>query len=259
MGLVSDVLMALRGGAAADEAVTVDLERPDGAAPTDGIKAVVERMVDTIAEAVCALPPGEEVPDGWLMDAAGRLNRIASVRESDRLQDEVARSLALEGVLLHELLRAYKARALDALSDLVSTVAKEYGVQMGGERGNLSLTSFDGQWKVQRIYRDVLSFGPAILAAKTLIDECITRWSEGADNNIRILIDRAFRADKKGDLRTGPVLELLRVKIEDEQWQQAMQALSDAIEITGSAVYVRVYRRTSGDQYVPVPIDLAVV
>jgi hypothetical protein len=194
-----------------------------------------------------------------MMDADGRLNRMASVRESDRLQDEVARSLALEGVVLHELLRAYKERALGAMSDLVSTVAKEYGVQMGGERGNLSLRSFDGQWKVQRIYRDVLSFGPTILAAKALIDECITRWSEGADNNIRILIDRAFRTDKKGDLRTGPVLELLRVKIEDAQWQAAMQALADAIEITGSAVYVRVYRRTSGDQYVPVPIDLAMV
>ena len=51
-----------------------------------------------------------------------------------------------------------------------------------------------------------------------------------------MLVDRAFRTDKSGDLRTGPVMELLRVDIDDEEWQTAMKALAESIQISGSAV-----------------------
>jgi hypothetical protein len=272
MGLVTDVLSALRGavneaGVARiegpsddqDAAVYVDMQRPDGKPPLAGILAVVDRMADTIAAAVLALPPAEEVPDGWMMDSAGRLVRVANIKEADLLRDGVTLSLALEGLILHELLKRFKARALAEMAEVVATSAAEYGVEMGGEKGNLSLSTFDGTWLVQRVYRDVISFSEKILAAKELIDRCITRWSEGADPNISALIDRAFRASKKGDLRTGPVLELLRLKIDDPEWQTAMTALADSIDITGSAVYVRISRRIAGDRYIPVPIDLAVV
>ncbi|WP_295452042.1 DUF3164 family protein [uncultured Thiodictyon sp.] len=284
MGLVTDVLAVLRGGATPAGAVeiedqegrepgfvAVDLGRPDGRPTPVGILAVVDRMADTIAEAVVGLPAGEEIPDGWMMDAAGRLVRLANVREADRLQDEVARSLALEGLLLHELLKDYKARSLGDMADLAATVAKEYQAVIGGKRGNMTLTTFDGLWKVQRTYRDVISFGVEIQAAKQLVGECFEAWVarlrangggpevDAIVGNIEAVIDRAFVANKKGDLRTGPVLELLRTEIDDPRWQTAMDALSESIEVSGSAVYVRVYRRGEADQYLPIPIDLASV
>ena len=273
MGLVNNILAKLRGSAQpagtvsvdadaegrVDECVDIPLARADGREPMQGILAVVDRMAETIADAVADLPPAEEVPEGWMMDSAGRLVRLANIKEADLLRDGVTRELALEGLLLHMLLKKFKARALTDMAEIVATSAAEYGVVMGGEKGNLSLSTYDGQWLVQRIYRDVISFSEQILAAKELIDRCITRWSEGADPNIATLIDRAFRASKKGDLRTGPVLELLRLRIEDPEWQEAMKALADSIDVTGSAVYVRISRRVTGDQYVPVSIDLATV
>lgn len=275
MSLVHSVLAALRGDVAGAiphvdvcvdgepvdgfDVTTIDLARPDGRPAQPGILAVVDRMADIIAAAVQELPPAEEIPAGWMMDSQGRLVRLENVREQDRLRDEVARGLALEGLVLNRLLAAFKSRALEDMAELVRTSAAEYGVDLGGEKGNLTISTFDGSWRVQRVYRDVISFTEQILAAKELIDACITRWSEGADPHIRALIDRAFRAGKKGDLRTGPVLELLRLKIDDPDWQTAMQALADSIDITGSAVYVRVQRRAAADQYVPIPIDLAAV
>lgn len=281
MGLVSEVLSALRGGATPAGVVEiegetgvepgfvpVDLTRPDGRPVPTGILAVVERMADTIADAVAGLPEGETIPEGWMMDSAGRLNRVANVREADLLQDQVARSLALEGLLLHELLARFKGRALTDMADLTATVAHEYGVSIGGDKGNLSLSTYDGAWRVQRVYRDVLGFGVEIKAAEALVGGCFTKWVakirdtggpeiEAVIGHIEAVIDRAFRADKKGNLRTGPVLDLMRTEIDDPEWRAAMQALADAISVTGSAVYVRVYRRVAGDQYVPIPIDLA--
>jgi hypothetical protein len=199
------------------------------------------------------------VPEGYLRDGQDRLVPTEQVRESDLLRDAVARDLAIEGELLHVLLGRFKARALADLRDLVASGAERFGVRIGGDKGNLSITTFDGAWKVQRVYRDVLSFSEEIHAAKALIDECITRWSEGADPHIRVLVDRAFRADKSGDLRTGPVLELLRVDIDDPDWQMAMKALAESVQVSGSAVYVRVFRRSQAGVYVPVPLDLAAV
>lgn len=225
----------------------------------EAVEAVLDRLAEAMADAVAALPNSLPVPAGYLRDGQGRLVPTEQVRESDLLRDAVARDLAIEGELLHALLGRFKRRALADLRDLVSAAAERFEVRIGGAKGNLSITTFDGNWKVQRVYRDVLSFSEEIHAAKELIDQCITRWSEGADPHIRVLVDRAFRADKSGDMRTGPVLELLRVDIEDDDWQRAMKALAESIHLSGSAVYVRVFRRDQNGVYVPVPLDLAAV
>ncbi len=205
------------------------------------VDAVLTRLSATLREAAAEIPHPAAAPEGYRCDAQGRLVPQAQVRESDLL------------------LGQYKARALADLRDLVATAAERFEVAIGGEKGNLSITSYDGRWKVQRVYRNVLTFSEEIHAAKALIDDCITRWSEGADANIRVLVDRAFRADKSGDLRTGPVLELLRVEIDDPEWERAMKALTESIHVSGSAVYVRIFRRSSAGTYVPVPLDLAAV
>ncbi|MNR65258.1 hypothetical protein D3C85_1882250 [compost metagenome] len=64
---------------------------------------------------------------------------------------------------------------------------------------------------------DNISFPEEIEAGKPLINQCIGRWSEGANANIRALIDRAFRTDSKGQIKTTAVLELFRLEINDEE------------------------------------------
>ena len=77
---------------------------------------------------------------------------------------------------------------------------------------------------------------------------------------IRVIVDRAFRTDSKGQLKTASVLELMRVEINDEEWQRAMAAIRDSIQTAGTSTYVRIYRRTgASDQYEAVPLDLAAV
>ena len=93
-----------------------------------------------------------------------------------------------------------------------------------------------------------------------MINRCITRWSEGANDNIRALVDRAFRTNAKGQLRTTAILDLLRLDIEDEEWLRAMEALKDSIMVADTAVYVRFYERVGNtDQYKAIPLDLAAV
>ncbi len=200
------------------------------------------------------------IPDGYLQNASGHLVPRGLVREQDLLRDEVARRLALQAVELNKALAQFKRDALSDIADLVRISSERYGVTLGGNRGNVQIATYDGEFKVVRAVAERIAFTEEIEAAKQVINDCIVRWSEGANANIRVLVDRAFRTDSKGQLKTAAVLELLRLDLEDEQWAQGMRALRDSIQSVGTATYVRVYRREgASDNYVPVPLDLAAV
>ena len=198
------------------------------------------------------------IPDGYMRNPAGHLVPRDQVRQQDLLRDAVASKLAADAIEINRLLREFKALALGDIADLVKISAEKYKVSLGGEKGNVTVTTFDGRFKVIRAYAERIVFTEEIEAARALINACIVRWSEGANANIRALVDRAFRTDSKGQIKMSAVLELLRLEIKDDEWQRAMQAIRDSIQSTGTAVYVRVYERIDDtDQYRPISLDLA--
>lgn len=202
----------------------------------------------------------ETIPEGYMQNALGHLVPRANVREQDLLRDEVARALVEQAVAINAQLKAFKKKALGDIDDLVKISAERYGVTLGGEKGNISIPSYDGKYKVLRSVADVLQFTEEMEAAKTLIMACIKRWSEGANPQISALVSRAFAPGRNGQLKTSAVLDLLRIDIEDAEWKTAMEALKDSINATGTAVYVRVYERVgSSEQYKAIPLDLAAV
>ena len=195
-----------------------------------------------------------QVPEGFVKNAAGHLVPEHQVREHDKLRDQVAGDLAKQAVAISEALGAFKAKALGAIS------AEKYQVKLGGKKGNVSIVTYDGRYKIERAMAERITFTEEILAAKELIDQCIRKWSEGADQHLRILVDRAFRANRQGQIKTGDVLSLLRVEIDDPDWQRAMEALKDSIQVNGTAVYIRVYQRVGNtDRYEPISLDIAKV
>lgn len=199
------------------------------------------------------------VPDGYMANASGHLVPKTLVREHDLLRDEVARRLAARAVAAHQLLVEFKRDALADIADLVKITGERFDVKLGGDKGNVQITTYDGRFKILRSVADRIAFTEEIEAARELINGCIRRWSEGANDNIRVLVDRAFRTDTKGQMKTSAVLELLRLDIQDEQWKQAMAAIRESIQSTGTATYVRVYERNSHGSYEAINLDLAAV
>lgn len=198
------------------------------------------------------------IPDGYMLNASGHLVPRAQVREQDLLRDQVARDLAQAAIELSRALSVFKAKALGDIDDLVTIAGDRYGVALGGKKGNVTVTTYDGAFKIQRATAERIVFTEELEAAKTLINGCIDRWSQGANPHIRALVDRAFRTDSKGQIKMSAVLDLLRLEIDDEEWARAMEAIRDSIQATGTAIYVRVYERIgASDQYRPIPLDLA--
>lgn len=198
------------------------------------------------------------IPSGFVMNAAGHLVPENQVREHDKLRDGVARDLGNAAERISALLAEFKKQALADIADLIAVSSERYGVKLGGQKGNVSITTYDGQYKIERAFADRIVFTEEILAARELINNCISDWSEGANNHLRVLVDRAFRANKQGQLMVKDVLSLLRIEINDPVWKTAMQALKDSIQVNGTAVYIRVYKRHGNtDQYLPINLTLA--
>lgn len=198
------------------------------------------------------------VPPGFMRNAIGHLVPLEQVREQDLLRDQVVRSLAAEALQISEALAAFKVRALNDIADLVKIAGDRYQVALGGKKGNLSITSYDGDLKIVRAVAERIAFTEELEAAKALLTSCLERWSEGANPHLRAIVDRAFRTDARGQIKMSAVLDLLRLEIDDAQWKLAMQAIRDSIQAIGTAIYVRVYRRIgTTDAYEPILLDLA--
>lgn len=194
----------------------------------------------------------------YLRDAKGALVPLAAVKTSDLLMDEVVRRITGRAAEVSATIREFKAATFDHVSAFQALLAQEYGAVIGGKKGNVTLTSFDGCRKVQVQVSDLLEFGPELQAAKALIDECLSDWAKDSGVELRTLVNRAFSVDKEGQINRSELFMLLRVEIADERWKRAMQAIRDSIRVVGSREYVRFYERdTPEGAWRAISIDIA--
>lgn len=199
------------------------------------------------------------IPPGYRADANGRLVPEAMIKPIDRTRDELVLELVRQAMAMHAALVEFKGKVFNDINAFVDLSAEQYGVKFGGKKGNLTLYTFDGRYKVQVAIAEHMVFDERLQAAKHLIDECIIDWSQNSRDEIKVLVQSAFDTDKEGKINTGRVLGLRRLDIKDEKWQKAMQAISESLQVVGSKEYVRFYERVGEDQYRPISLDVAAV
>lgn len=198
------------------------------------------------------------IPDGYMQDAKGALWPIANIRQIDITRDELVHEIVARAKAQSEALAKFKAGVFGDIEAFVQLSGEKYGVNMGGKKGNVSLLSFDGKYKVQRAVSESLAFDERLQIAKELVNQCIHLWSEGSRSEIRALINDAFQVDKEGRVNVARILSLRRLEITDEKWQTAMQAIGESIQVAGSKTYFRVYERVGdSEQYQPISLDIA--
>lgn len=197
------------------------------------------------------------MPEGYMKNDKGYLIPIDKIKPLDKLRDETVKKMVSIGKELHEQMVIQKELLFGLFNDFVELSASEYEVVLGGKKGNITLKSFDGQYQAQIAVSENIVFDERLQIAKQLIDECIHAWSEGSNENIRALINGAFQVDKEGKISTGRVLSLRRLDITDDKWIRAMQAIGDAITITDTKEYIRLYERGEDGKYSQISLDFA--
>jgi hypothetical protein len=199
----------------------------------------------------------DEVPKGYMRRADGTLVPRDKIKAVDMDRHQVVTQLVTAAKSASSSLAAFKLQAMQAVQEFVDRSLAEYDAHLGGVKGNVTLTSFDGQYKVVRAIAENVVFDERLQAAKALIDECLGRWVKGSNANIKAIVNRAFQVDKAGLISTNKVLSLRSLDIDDPQWAQAMRAISDSMQVVSTKSYLRFYERNAAGGYDPINLDVA--
>jgi hypothetical protein len=197
------------------------------------------------------------IPPGYLTNGQGHLVPSELVSEIDKTRNDLVMNIVNKANELRGLLYEFKAEAFGDIQAFAELSAEKYGIKLGGIKGNISLSSFDGRYQVKLSQADVKIFDERLHAAKELVDLCIHRWTEGSRIEIKALVEHAFQTDKEGKISLGRIYTLMNLDIQDEQWQQAMQALKDSMQVVSTTAYLRIYERDDKGKFEQLALDLA--
>lgn len=199
------------------------------------------------------------VPAGYMRDRKGRLVPHDQVSGFDLEMDVFVRAQVAEALEESARIKAFKSKSFDECYAWLDLVAEKYGKTRGGVKGNVTFASYDGSKQISIKVQDSLTFGPELQIAKEIIDECINEWSQGANANLQAIISDAFSVDKEGQLNTGRILSLRRIKIDDDRWRQAMEAISESLQVAVSKAYINFREKDADGKLVNIPLDIAAV
>lgn len=198
-------------------------------------------------------------------DSKGNYTADANVPELVKIREEMIRTLSTEAEELSKKMKEFKRKCFNTVDSYIELAAMQYGAKIRGTegiggRGNYELKSYDGSLKIQMRVGMNIEFDERLQIAKGLIDKCLIRWSEGANANLATLVRDAFKVDKKGKLDTARILQLRTYEIEDPEWKEAMEAISDSIRVQRARRYIRFFELNKDiDAMVPVQLDWAVM
>lgn len=201
--------------------------------------------------------PTNTPPAGFRLNAKGGYDPESMIRPVDLERDALVLDIVGKARAASTELVKLKSGFFSDIAAFVQLSAEEYGVKIGGDKGNVTLVSYDGRFKVIRAIQESLMFDERLQAAKALIESCLQRWSAGAQPEVQVLINDAFQVDQAGNINTGRVLGLRRLPIIDPEWLRAMTAIGEAVQVSGSKSYVRIYERDINGEYKAISLDMA--
>lgn len=200
------------------------------------------------------------VPKGYWEAADGSLTPDSKVSDVDKARDKLVKKLCADAKKIQATMAAYKGQAMVEIAEFVQMSADKYNVVLRGAagKGNVTLVSYDGRFKVVRAMAEKIAFDERLQVAKAKVDECIHRWAKGANKNLQVLVNKAFETDKEGNVSAGRILSLRSYQIDDPDWRLAMDAIADSMRVSASKSYVRFYERDEATgEYHAINLDLA--
>lgn len=223
------------------------------------MNAQMQTAHDELDRAAPTAPPVEIVNGkAHMTDVKGRLVPVDLIKPVDLLMDETVRKVAFYAQQLSAQVARFKQHTLDDIAGFKALLAQEHKTDIGGPKGNITLTSFDGLVKVSVKIADLTMFGPELQNAKAKVTECIRTWAEGAGPELRALVESAFQVDQEGRVNRSDLLYLLRLNIEHPTWLEGMALIRQAERPLGTKEYVQVHVRPhTGAKWEHVTIDVA--
>lgn len=196
----------------------------------------------------------------FLVNARGFKVPMEKVSDNDKAQHTLVGDLLQEAKQLSAAHDDFKRRCFTRVNDFVAEMAKSYNVEIGGKKGNVTLSSYDNRKCVKLGVADDMSFGPEIIVAKELIDGVVNEQLDLLGDEAKLLkaiVQDTFATDSDGKYSKAKIMNLRskhRFSHDSDEWADAMKALDDAIIFSSTKTYVRFYERNDLGAWVQIPL-----
>lgn len=195
---------------------------------------------------------------GLWIDASGNAIPAKYIDPVDKKRDQLVEKEIRQALLMQERLGKFKAAILADIAKYLQWLAERNGEEALSPGGNYQLTNFSGNRRVQIKVNKVIEFDERLQLAKQKIDDCLERWSQGANDNLKAVVFDAFKVDRKGNVDTKRILGLRKLQIKDRAWLAAMDLITEAITITGTRSYLMFQVRPNKEaEWEALRLDLA--
>jgi hypothetical protein len=177
-----------------------------------------------------------ERPDGSMI-------HYDKLEPAKQIEHDLVTILCQEAAFHNAILTKFKMQAISEMVAKRVMMLEDYGVKKGGKDGNLTLRTACGRFMAKMTVSKHITFGSELEAAKALIFEFMEdELAKGGSEAIHEIVTKVFKLNGKGRIDTGGILGLREHRFEDERWQNAMQAIEDAICRDSSTTYINFYR-----------------
>lgn len=192
----------------------------------------------------------EDSRGGWMPES--------SIKPQDILKDDLVESAADKIVDMRDKMKQLNQEIKDEIRAYIELIGEKYGVKLKGNKGNITLTSYDGKTRIVISISESIYLDENVIAAKELIDEYLEDEIKDASFDIKQLVTSAFRV-KQGVLDVRSILKLRSLRIDDERWKKAMDIIADSIVVKSSKSCLRLYKQNAEGTMEYVPLDFAVI
>lgn len=184
----------------------------------------------------------------YCINSAGSMVPIEAVRDIDKLRDSVVTRIAEKIKALEVYMKEVKAQCMSDIEEFLVISAEQYNVKMGGSKGNVMLTSYDGSEQIVLAQANNLVVNEGVNMAKALIDEYLADITSEASPDLRAIVTLAFRV-KQGRMDVKRLMELKQCDIRDERWLKAMEIISDSVTVASTTPCLRLRDKTAEGVY----------
>ncbi|KZN57634.1 hypothetical protein N473_07090 [Pseudoalteromonas luteoviolacea CPMOR-1] len=196
----------------------------------------------------------------FLFNSRGYKVPVSKVTDSDKAQNAMVIKLVQRAKQLSLEHDEFKRSVYSQVNDFIADMAHSYDVEIGGKKGNITLTSYDGKSRVKVGVADNISFGPEILVAKELFLGVVNGLLDQLDDEAQLIKDivmNAFETDKEGQYSKTKIMELrskYRYSHKSDDWAAGMQAIDDAFIFGSTKTYVLFHERNELGAWVQIPL-----
>lgn len=197
---------------------------------------------------------------GCWLNGKGEFVHPDLIRIDEQLKDGMVESI-LDGVCeTNKALQSFKDKINQEIESYLDLLLEKYNLdaRSNAKKGNYTFENYSKTLKIQIQMAEKINFNEKLNIAKAKIDEYLNDIVKDSSEDIKVLINKAFEVDKKGNLDSKKILSLRSYDIKDPRWQEAMEIIAESVEIVGVKPYIRFYKREKAtDSWTNVSLDFA--